>query len=297
MKAKPSTHPAPALVSRDKSAFLELPKEAQLPINRCNLPAAVLGSIEFQQHPSKLELDGIQVFHGKWFAKLASIDNARVRAERFMAYVDLAFRLATPEYLGFEPNGPEKRLHATCFRMIRGWSFDSNGPEAAVLKGWVESRFGLRARYHNGWLGEPYGELHSSYALLSAIGTWGTAGLESQLDLLYMYCQREFSLAECPAEPPCDTIARLKLFRGIGHLSELEVIRQISQTRMVVLLNNLSSFTSERERAEEFGRLIVEVHVPTSKVFFHNRLIPHLLTGEDEFMVIGGLYEATVLPY
>ena len=29
-----------------------LPREARLPINRCNLPAVVLGSLTYQQYPS-----------------------------------------------------------------------------------------------------------------------------------------------------------------------------------------------------------------------------------------------------
>ena len=33
-------------------------------------------------------------------------------------------------------------------RVVRGWAFDPDGREAAVLKGWVESRFGLMPRHH-----------------------------------------------------------------------------------------------------------------------------------------------------
>jgi NAD+--dinitrogen-reductase ADP-D-ribosyltransferase len=31
--------------------------------------------------------------------------------------------------------------------------------------------------------------------------------------------------------------------------------------------------------------------VPLSKVFFHNRMLPSMLKGEDEYVVIGGIYE------
>jgi NAD+--dinitrogen-reductase ADP-D-ribosyltransferase len=59
----------------------------------------------------------------------------------------------------------------------------------------------------------------------------------------------------------------------------------------VALLNNLNSLTSERERASEFGDFILDVEVPLPKVFFYHRLLPGLLKGEDEFMVVGGVYE------
>jgi NAD+--dinitrogen-reductase ADP-D-ribosyltransferase len=58
-----------------------------------------------------------------------------------------------------------------------------------------------------------------------------------------------------------------------------------------VLLNNLNSFTGNRERACEFGDYILETQVPLPKVFFFNGLLPGMLKGEDEWVVIGGVYE------
>ena len=55
-----------------------------------------------------------------------------------------------------------------------------------------------------------------------------------------------------------------------------------------VLFNNLNSFTSSRERADEFGDYILIAEVPLPKVFFFNRLLPWMLKGEDEFVVTGG---------
>ncbi len=37
--------------------------------------------------------------------------------------------------------GP-RRYRSSFLRLLKGSGFDSNGPEGAVLKGWVESRFG-----------------------------------------------------------------------------------------------------------------------------------------------------------
>lgn len=276
---------APPSGGAPESRCPALPAEAQLPINRCNYPARILGGLTFQKHPAPLLLDGVEQFHGRLFREhLAGIDDPRSRAARFMDYMDVAFRLYRPEDLGLEPNGLEKRLNATCFRMIRGWSFDANGREGAVLKGWVESRFGLLARYHGGPLQDGASAAFARYMAQRAEGLFGTAALESQLDVLYAFCQHELARRG---------VSHLRLYRGITQLSELDVVQQLDAQRCRLLLNNLSSFTSERERAEEFGHLILTVDVPISKICFHNRLIPHLLGGEDEYMVIGGLYEVT----
>ncbi|HET6419549.1 MAG TPA: NAD(+)--dinitrogen-reductase ADP-D-ribosyltransferase, partial [Geobacteraceae bacterium] len=65
----------------------------------------------------------------------------------------------------------------------------------------------------------------------------------------------------------------------------------------LVRLNNLSSFTSDEERAWEFGFTVWEVKVPVCKIFFFNELLPNsILKGEGEFIVIGGEYRVKVIP-
>jgi NAD+---dinitrogen-reductase ADP-D-ribosyltransferase len=281
----------------------ELPRGAQLPFNRCNLPAAVLGSVGFQRQPSALELDGIVPFHRRWFEALDAVDSAQERAQRLVDYINVAFRLCHPEELGDAGDDRSSRLNATCFRMIRGWSFDANGREAAVLKGWVESRFGLRALFHNGRLDDPRSQAHVDYQRCRAVGTWGTAALESQLDVLYTFCQYELARrgrhgpGHAAPQTPLASIERLRLFRGVGAEVETDILENQDATRKILLLNSLSSFTAERDRAESFGKYILEVDVPTSKIMFHNRLIPNLLTGETEYMVIGGVYEGDLLRF
>jgi len=49
----------------------------------------------------------------------------------------------------------KSRAKASYLRVVRGWAFDPDGREAAVLKGWVESRFGLMPRHHGESLREP----------------------------------------------------------------------------------------------------------------------------------------------
>jgi NAD+--dinitrogen-reductase ADP-D-ribosyltransferase len=284
------------------AAAISLARGTYLPINRANLPASILGGLTFQKHPCDLELDGVYQFHREFFeTHLSASDSWVKRAENFMDYVDVAFRLFRLEDIGWQEDGPKKRTKATYLQVIRGWSVDSNGIEGAVLKGWVESRFGLLARYHAGSLRDPLGEPHAAYMQARSRGIFGTNALEAQLDLLYTFCQHELRREERIGEPSrlrprgqALSGEHLRLYRGIDKITDYEIIEKLDRRRYILLLNNLNSFTSERERAEEFGSQILEVEVPRSKVFFHNRLIPKMLTGEDELMVIGGLYEVCV---
>jgi len=44
--------------------------ELTLPINRCNVPAPVLASLIFQEHPIQLQLDGVETFYSELFDRL-----------------------------------------------------------------------------------------------------------------------------------------------------------------------------------------------------------------------------------
>ena len=265
-----------------------LPAAARLPINRCNLPAVILGSLTYQAHPVPLELDGIHPLHEDLFKLLQGIEAHAARAQRFMDYMTVHFRLAHLEDAGLGPGrGKKKRINANYLRMVRGWSFDSDEREGAVLKSWVETRFGLITRYHNGPLGEPDSDARHAYLCQVAAGIYATNSIEAQLDLLYTYCQYEIARQHPHAR-------HLTLYRGVNHIDEHQVLEHCGRDRYHVLLNNLNSFTASRERADEFGDYILEVVVPLPKVFFFNRLLPGMLKGEDEFVVIGGVYEVTI---
>jgi hypothetical protein len=86
----------------------------------------------------------------------------------------------------------------------------------------------------------------------------------------------------------------LTLYRGINRIDEHEVLERGGDGCYRVLLNNLNSFTSVRERADEFGDYILCAQVPLPKILFYNSLLPGMLKGEDEFVVIGGVYEVAI---
>lgn len=267
-----------------------LPAHARLPINRCNLPAVILGSLSFQRHPTELKIDGIEELHRDLFERLDRLPLAHQRAQAFRDYMTVVFRLEHPEDLGWREGGGG-RIKATWTRVLRGWTFDADGREAAVLKGWVESRFGLLPRHHGGPLRVPGDEAWRRYEEMRASGLYGANALEAQLDLVYAYCQYEFARQRADRLAPP---GHLTLYRGINRLDGHERVSGSAQ-HPVLLFNNLNSFSSNRERADEFGDRIVEVRVPTPKIFCHCHLLPGLLAGEDEYLVIGGVYEASLI--
>ncbi|MDP1633252.1 MAG: NAD(+)--dinitrogen-reductase ADP-D-ribosyltransferase [Gallionellaceae bacterium] len=267
-----------------------LPRSARVPINRCNLPADIPGGLTFQRSPVALELDGVAQFHRGLFALLDKIDDAKERADAFTMHMNAAFYLDEPEQAGYSSKATHKRQTADYLRMVRGWSFDADGREGAALKGWVESRFGLLPRHHGGQIRDLSGVAYRRYLEMRATALYGTNALEAQFDLLYTYCQYELARLH-----PNET--HLTLYRGVNRLNEHETLATLDNKHRVVLFNNLSSFTANRERASEFGDYLLAASIPLSKIFFYTELLPSLLRGEDEHTVIGGMYHVGIATF
>ncbi|MDZ4201640.1 MAG: NAD(+)--dinitrogen-reductase ADP-D-ribosyltransferase [Gallionella sp.] len=273
-----------------EAPYPALPKFACLPINRCNLPASILGSLTFQRSPAPLELDGVAQFHRGLFKLLDRIDDAKERAGAFTMHMNASFYLDEPEQAGYSAESKQKRQKADYLRMVRGWSFNSDGTEGAALKGWVESRFGLLPRHHGGPIRDFSGEAYRRYLEMRATAFYGTNALEAQFDLLYTYCQYELARLY-----PGDT--HLTLYRGVNRVDEHETLATLGDNHRIVLFNNLNSFTANRERADEFGDYLLTAQVPLAKVFCYTRLLPGMLQGEDEYTVVGGVYEVNISAY
>lgn len=275
------------------SSNATLPANAQVALNHCNLPAAIIGNLVFQQHPQPIFIDGVHVLHRRLFEVLDTFANHERRAQYFMDYMTVQFRFEHPEDTGLATgNSGIRRDKADYIRILRGWLFDPNGREAAVLKSWVESRFGLLTRYHRGPLykdleSDAVSEQYAVYLHSRARGLYATNALESQLDLLYSYCQYELARTY-------PTIHPLHLYRGINRLHEYEVLEQKDTQHAILLLNNLNSFTRNRERADEFGDHILAVDICWQKILFYAGLLPGILLGEEEVIVIGGVYAVTI---
>ncbi len=260
-----------------------LPSGTYRPINRCNLPAVILGGLTFQQVPMALEIDGVRAMHRRLFALLDALPDAQARAAAFVRALTAHFCLNDPEQAGASGGA---RTRANWRRLLRGWAFDSNNRDAAVFKGWVESRFGLLPRFHRVPLRD-FGAAWERYERDYAAGLVGTNALEAQLDLVFTYCQYEFARAGRSEE-------RLLLYRGVNAWEEHEILAR-EKGSAVVLFNNVVSFSDARAQAGTFGDVVLAVEVPCAKVIFHDGLIPGVLSGEGEYLAVGGVYRVQVL--
>lgn len=261
-----------------------LPGHAALSLNRCNLPARVLGSVAFQKAPQWLWLDGVMELHQAFFHSLKPFEKAATRASCFRDYMSSCFLLDHLDQAGLNPDAACARPRADFLRMLRGWMFDADSREAAVLKGWVESRFGLRPGYHLGPVGSYHSDSYRMFQAARAQGLYNTNALEAQLDVLYAWCQYELR-RRWP-----DTL-HFSLYRGANGWRQHDVLASLPDNRHILLLNNLNSFSSDKEHADAFGDTLLVTEVPAAKILWFPGLLPGVLPGEKEFLVIGGLYD------
>lgn len=272
------------LMSPARNTRPTLPREACLPVNRCNLPAVILGSLTFQQHPTPLSIDGVEVLHRDLLRRLDGIKDAGNRAQQFLDYMTVHFCLHEPEEAGLEKESRLDRSKADYLRLLRGWSFDAESRDAAVMKGWCESRFGLLPRFHEEPIHSSDDEAYHAYLHAYAQGLYNTNSLEAQLDLVYTYCQYELA-RQFPEQ------THLTLYRGSNDIERMQQPGQSGGNHPLLLLNNLNSFSHSIERASEFGDQIVRIKVPLPKVFFYSELIPGYIRTENEVIILGGVYE------
>lgn len=252
--------------------------------NLVGLPTELLASAIYNDHPSRLRLNGVREMNRQFFGEMLP------QAED-LPDAALAFHLYMQAMFGLEPEQQEKargsdgarRFRSSYLRLLKGWGYDANAREGAVLKGWVESRFGLFPTFHK----EPIVKF-ASHAWMTYIeekmsSRFHNNAIYTQLDIMYEFCQwalERFVLGD-------DT--HLTLYRGVNDFAEHQLVERIDKRVAVIRLNNLVSFSSDRDIAGCFGDTILEARVPRTKVVFFNTLLPqHPLKGEGEYLVIGG---------
>jgi NAD+--dinitrogen-reductase ADP-D-ribosyltransferase len=260
-------------------------------LNRCNLSPWIIGSEEFQANPLPVEIDGVRATDARLFRRLDEIADAEQRSRFFHDYVSVKFGL--DEKISLQSDGKPHPMHGYV-HFLRSWGADSNGHAGAVLKSWVESRFGLLATYHDGRLADD-AKARSAFTLDRMRGSAKSIGVLMQLDLLYTFCQDELRRRH-PAK------RWLTLYRGTHDPEEYAIHLPAgsnaggSKRHALVQLNNLSSFSSDPEVAWEFGSNVWEVEVPLAKIVFFSGLLPKsLLIGESEHLVLGGYYNVRTL--
>ncbi|MGD9019399.1 MAG: NAD(+)--dinitrogen-reductase ADP-D-ribosyltransferase [Desulfuromonadales bacterium] len=257
------------------------------PMNRCNLPPWAIASRHYNLHPKELEIQGVRHNGRPLFARLEALDAPDARGSAFHDFMDVRYQLH--QWQREETPNSRKSLKNSYLRFLRGWLFESNSIEGAVLKGWVESRLGLAPTYHRQPIDDIHSEAYFRYTVERMRGAERTSAILPQLDLLYEFVQYELR-RRYPGQ------THMTLYRGIYDFSEHRVLEKLAKHRYVLRLNNLNSFTADFERAWEFGSKVLEAQVPLTKVFFMGGLLPRsLFKGEGEVMVIGGEYEVKVL--
>jgi len=243
----------------------------------------LLASAVFNDYPQALHIAGVREQHHDLFESLVAAPDAPAAFEQYM---ETAFQLSNHDD---PPNVIRpRRFRANYRRLLRGWGFDANCREGAVLKAWVENRFGLLPTFHKQALDRVSSPAWSNYVEEKMSSRFHNNNIFMQLDLLYEFCQWVLVRRRTGSR-------HIVLYRGVNDFIEHRLIRKNRETEFIVRLNNLVSFTADRNIACEFGDTILEVQVPKVKIVFFSELLPrHPLKGEAEYMVIGGDYRVTV---
>ena len=251
----------------------------------CNRPPWAIARLDFQEKPSVLRIGRVRDENRRLFVLLDAEHDPSRRGEIFHEYLSVQFALHQWQE---HERSARSCLRNSYVRFLRGWAVDSNSIEGAVLKGWVHSRMGIPPTFHcESLVNHP--ENFEQYSIDRIKGSARTNAIESQLDLLFEFCQYELRRRH-PDE------RWLTLYRGTFDGGSYENIRSENPNEPVVRMNNISSFTSDRECAWEFGSTVWEVRVPLAKIFFFSDLLPEsILRGEQEFLVIGGEYRVRKL--
>jgi NAD+--dinitrogen-reductase ADP-D-ribosyltransferase len=248
--------------------------------NRCNLPPWVVASRDFDEDPRSLELQGVRQENAGLFRALDALDDPELRGRVLDDWLSVRFQLH--QWEAQATAGARRSLKNSYLRFLRGWGMDANSVEGAVLKGWVESRIGIPPTFHHVPLRPGDEAAWARYAADRTRGHAFTSAIDAQLDLVYAFTQYELA-RRSPGE------RWVTLWRGQNDLEAHEIVERLGPREWIVRMNNLSSFTDDRERAWEFGSVVLEARLAVPRVFFAGHLLPRaILRGEREHLVIGG---------
>jgi len=257
--------------------------------NLVGLPTRVLAGVTFNTRPLPTHVSGVREMNGALFEMLDLASDLGEAGEAFTNYMMAMFGIDHEQREPAEKTG-RRRFRSSYLRLIKGWGYDSNSPEGAVLKGWVESRFGIFPTFHKERLVRQAPDAWAAYVAEKMSSRFHNNSIMAQLDLLYEFCQ----WALCRFAFPDDS--HVTLYRGVNDFHEHPIKARLDRRTVVMRLNSVSSFTAERDIADCFGDVILTAEVPREKILFFNTILTsHPLKGEGEFLVIGGDYEVRVV--
>lgn len=223
--------------------------------NLVGVPAGVLGSARFNAYPRPLHIAGARECNNGLFALLQRCEAPGEARDVFGHYMRVAFGLEKP--LRDDGDAHARRWRSSYRKLLQGWGLDANGPAGAVLKGWVESRFGLVPTFHKAPLGRFPSPAWIAYLEEKAASRFHNNSIYQQLDLLYEFCQWMLARFALLGPGPCAT-----LWRGSQDCAQQVVAGALRDHRCTLRLNNVVSFSIARETAECFGDWVMQARVP-----------------------------------
>ncbi|WP_022850368.1 NAD(+)--dinitrogen-reductase ADP-D-ribosyltransferase [Limisalsivibrio acetivorans] len=251
--------------------------------NRINIPSWLFASRVYNTSAQEIHISGVNEYYGDIFRAISECGDISESCR--------IFESAMTELFNLDLRHRGKRV-GSYLRLLKGWLFDSNNIEGAVLKGWVESRFGLVPFFHKEIIKDINCKEYYDYMVEKMNGRHNKNMMFHQLDLLYTYIQTMLGGYFGEYTP------HVTLYRGVNNLEEHRIIERKSKREVCIEQNSLVSFTASREVAESFGDYILEVKVPYTKVFFFATAMPTVsFCGEDEFIILGGRYDTTIRYY
>ena len=252
--------------------------------NLVGVSALALAGTGFNARPRSLHIAGARASSAGLFTLLERCADPSQARATFAHYMAVAFGLFRPEAGAADP---ARRRRASYLKLLQGWGIDSNGPAGAVLKGWVESRFGLVPVFHKAPLARFPSPAWLAYLEEKAGSRFHNNNVYQQLDLLFEFCQWALARFHLLGGGP-----RVTLWRGSTQCEEQVVAGSLRARRCVVRLNNLVSFSRTREQAECFGDWVLRAEVPLVKLLYVPGLLDTAaLRGEAEVLALGGDYE------
>lgn len=260
--------------------------------NLVGVPTAWLASTGFNERAPELHIAGARETQPGLFALLDRCDHLNEAREVFVHYLSIAFGLCPPERheLGGLDAAEQRRWRGSWRRLLQGWGMDANGAAGAVLKGWVESRFGLVPTFHKAPLAHFPSPAWVAYLEEKVSSRYHSNNIYQQLDLLYEFCQ--WALARFPLPAPQMQGRHVRLWRGSNRAEEQLLQGTLRERRCRVRLNNIVSFSLSPEGASCFGDWVFELLVPSSKLLVFPGLLPGtVLQGEQEVVALGGDYD------
>lgn len=251
--------------------------------NLINIPTGMFVSHEYNLNVLPITISGVWEYYEDIFKAIRETSGIEEAARVFTSAMDTLFSLS-------ERHKGKKMGSYT--RLLKGWLFDSNSSEGAVMKGWVESRFGITPFFHKEIIPDVDSEEYYEYMVEKMDVRHNKNLIFHQLDLLYTYTQVVLETFYK------DQLPKLTLYRGVNDLSEHLVVKELDDKNICIEQNSLVSFTSDRDIASQFGDYILKSSIPYTKIVFFSEILPGVkFVGEKEYLVLGGRYDTEISYY